>query len=205
MNMSEKQVSLVKGTSNKKKRQVQILQALARLLENTDGDKITTARLASAINLSEASLYRCFSGKAAMYDGLLDFVDESLMNLFTQVREMQGVDDFVRIQSLVTVMLDFAAVNPGLTKVLTGHALVYEDQALHERLQQIHAKCEFAIRQLYKQAVLAEALPADFNINGRASMVFCVILGRWNRFVVSGFKERPNGLGANTLQTLVMP
>ena len=55
-------------------RKLQILQALAGMLEQPKGEKITTAALAKRLDVSEAALYRHFASKAQMYEGLLEFI-----------------------------------------------------------------------------------------------------------------------------------
>ena len=71
-------MAAVKGS-----RKQQILQALARMLEATPGGRITTAALAAEIGVSEAALYRHFPSKTKMYEGLIDFIEETL---FSRVR-----------------------------------------------------------------------------------------------------------------------
>ena len=56
-------------------RKEQILQAFAEMLEASPGSKITTAKLASRLGVSEAALYRHFPSKARMYESLIDFVE----------------------------------------------------------------------------------------------------------------------------------
>ena len=66
-------------------RKQQILQALAAMLESNAGDKITTAKLAAELEVSEAALYRHFPSKARMYESLLDFVEETIFSRVTAV------------------------------------------------------------------------------------------------------------------------
>ena len=55
-------------------RREQILQALATMLEQPAGERITTAALAARLSVSEAALYRHFASKAQMFEGLIDFI-----------------------------------------------------------------------------------------------------------------------------------
>jgi TetR/AcrR family transcriptional regulator len=58
-------------------RRLQILQALAEMLEQPKGDKITTAALARKLEFSEAALYRHFASKAQMFEGLIEFIERA--------------------------------------------------------------------------------------------------------------------------------
>jgi TetR/AcrR family transcriptional regulator len=69
----------------KKNRKQDILQNLAFMLENELSDRITTAKLAKQVGVSEAALYRHFPSKARMYESLLDFSEESIFGLIKKI------------------------------------------------------------------------------------------------------------------------
>lgn len=73
--------------SNKKiNRREEILQALAEMLESNEGaSRITTAKLAKQVGVSEAALYRHFPSKARMFEGLIEFIEESLMSRINRI------------------------------------------------------------------------------------------------------------------------
>src|SRR6266498_2262658 len=66
-------------------RRVQILQALATMLEQPGADRITTAALAARLDVSEAALYRHFASKAQMFEGLIEFIEQSLFGLVNKI------------------------------------------------------------------------------------------------------------------------
>ena len=59
-------------------RRDQILQALAAMLEAGPESKITTARLAQQVGVSEAALYRHFASKTKMFEALIEFSEETI-------------------------------------------------------------------------------------------------------------------------------
>lgn len=184
----------------KKDRRTDILQTLARLLENPSCDRITTAMIARELGLSEAALYRSFSSKGAMYDALIAFVETSVLTLFSKIREDQNLRPIQRIQYMAGILLDFADANPGLTRVMTGQVLLKEDPMLMERMMKLIDTIEAQVRQTYRDAVLAGALPADFNANASANLLMNWVLGRWTRFANTNFRVRPNGVSVTALQ-----
>lgn len=175
-------------------RRSEILQTLAMLLQNPNCDRITTALIAKRLDVSEAVLYRCFPSKAEMFDGLITFVETSILEIFAKIRDDDQLQPLTRVQHMVNVLLEFADANPGLTRVMTGQALMKEDHRLTERIVRLSETFESWIRQAYKEAILAGQMPADFNASGRASLVMSWVIGRWLRFVLTGFKARPNGV-----------
>jgi TetR/AcrR family transcriptional regulator len=132
-------------------RKHQILQTLAAMLENPKGEKITTAALAAKVEVSEAALYRHFASKAQMFEGLIEFIEASIFGLINQISEQQD-DGLLQVQAIAQMLLNFAERNPGMTRVLTGDALVNEDERLQLRMNQLAERIEMAFRQSFRLA-----------------------------------------------------
>lgn len=169
-------------------RRLQILQTLAVMLEQPDAERITTAALAARIGVSEAALYRHFASKAQMFEGLIDFVDQSVMGLIRQVtdREPAGPQQAGRI---VALLLQFAEKNPGMSRVMNGEALVFEHERLQERINLLFDKIEAQLRQSLKTA---EVPAANAEVQVAASVLVAFMQGRLQRFARSGFKRLPS-------------
>ncbi len=169
-------------------RRLQILQTLATMLEQPDSERITTAALAARIGVSEAALYRHFASKAQMFEGLIDFVDQSVMGLIRQVtdREPAGPQQAGRI---VALLLQFAEKNPGMSRVMNGEALVFEHERLQERINLLFDKIEAQLRQSLKTA---EVPAANAEVQVTASVLVAFMQGRLQRFARSGFKRLPS-------------
>ncbi|QYF95153.1 nucleoid occlusion factor SlmA [Massilia sp. PAMC28688] len=170
-------------------RKLQILQALAAMLEQPKGEKITTAALARRLEVSEAALYRHFASKAQMFEGLIDFIESSVFGLINQIaeREERGLD---QVTATVQMLLSFAANNPGMTRVLTGDALINEDERLQLRMNQFYDKVELACRQSLRLAV-TQGHGQEADVAARATLLVSYVTGRWHRFARSGFRTGP--------------
>src|ERR1041384_665566 len=103
-------------------RRLQILQVLARMLENPKGEKVTAAALAKQLDVSEAALYRHFASKAQMFEGLIEFIEQTLFGLVNKI-QAEEADPVKQVEATVTTLLGFAQKNPGMTRVLIGDAL----------------------------------------------------------------------------------
>ncbi len=171
-------------------RKLQILQALAQMLENPKGDRITTAALAAKLAVSEAALYRHFASKAQMFEGLIEFIETSV---FTLVNQIAQNEESGRRQVLATagVLLDFAEQNPGMTRVLIGDALVNEDDRLQQPMNLVVERVELAVRKSWKLAATKRAVP-ESEAAARASLMIAFVIGRWHRFAKSGFQIKPS-------------
>ncbi|PQA84799.1 nucleoid occlusion factor SlmA [Limnohabitans sp. TS-CS-82] len=172
-------------------RREQILQTLAGMLEQPGTERITTALLASKLDVSEAALYRHFASKAQMFEGLIDFIEHSLFSLINQITEREG-DGAQKAARMVTVLLQFGEKNPGMARVMVGDALVFENERLHQRMNQLFERIESALRQVLRVAAEANksASPtADAQVRAAALVAFA--LGQLQRFARSGFKRSP--------------
>lgn len=172
-------------------RREQILQTLAGMLEQPGTERITTALLAAKLNVSQAALYRHFASKAQMFEGLIDFIEHSLFSLINQIAEREG-DGAQKAAHMVTVLLQFGEKNPGMSRVMVGDALVFENERLHQRMNQLFERVESALRQVLRAAAEANksATPtADAQV--RAAMLLAFALGQLQRFARSGFKRSP--------------
>jgi TetR/AcrR family transcriptional regulator len=170
-------------------RKLQILQALAGMLESPKAEKVTTAALAAKLDVSEAALYRHFASKAQMYEGLIEFIETSI---FTLVNKITQSEENGRRQALsvARMLLDFSEQNPGMTKVMMGDALVNEDERLQRRMNQFVDRVELALRQSWKLAA-TQGGPSDDEAAARAALLMAFVIGRWHRFVKSGFQLKP--------------
>ncbi|HEY0488350.1 MAG TPA: nucleoid occlusion factor SlmA [Telluria sp.] len=170
-------------------RKLQILQALAAMLEQPKGEKITTAALAKRLEVSEAALYRHFASKAQMFEGLIEFIESSVFGLINQIseREANGVE---QAHAIMQMLLAFAANNPGMTRVLIGDALVNEDDRLQLRMNQFYDKVELACKQSLRVAV-TQGHGNEADVAARASLLVSYVVGRWHRYAKSGFRQNP--------------
>ena len=171
-------------------RRVQILQALASMLEQPGAERITTSALAARLEVSEAALYRHFASKAQMFEGLIDFVEQSVFTLVNQIAEREP-DPAGRTRKLVAMVLQFGEKNPGMARVMVGDALVFENERLQARMNQFFDKLESSLKQSLRDAA-AEAATPTVDAQIRASVIVAFMVGRLQRFARSGFKRLPS-------------
>ena len=171
-------------------RKLQILQTLAQMLQNPRAEKITTAALAAKLDVSEAALYRHFASKAQMFEGLIEFIEESIFGLVNKITtdEKSGMK---QLEAMLTMLLGFAKKNPGMTRVLIGDALVNEDDRLQTRINQLHDRLEASMKQALRFASSQNELPADMDTAAQANLLMCYVTGRWHQYAKSGFKREP--------------
>jgi len=171
-------------------RKLQILQTLATMLEDPKGEKVTTAALAARLGVSEAALYRHFASKAQMFEGLIEFIETTVFGLINEIssRETSGLR---QVRSIISMLLEFAQTNKGMTRVLIGDALVNENERLQERMNQLTERIEASLKQSFRVATTEGEVPDGFDAGARAALVIAFVVGRWHRFAKSGFRKAP--------------
>ena len=172
-------------------RRVQILQALATMLEQPGAERITTAALAARLDVSEAALYRHFASKAQMFEGLIEFIEQSVFTLVNQISEREP-NPSAQVSKVLSVLLQFAEKNPGMTRVMVGDALVFENERLVARMNQFFERIESQLRQSLRAAAEgSHSTTPTVDANGQASALTAFAVGRLQRFARSGFRRSP--------------
>ena len=180
-------------------RRIQILQALASMLEQPGAERITTAALAARLDVSEAALYRHFASKAQMFEALIDFIEETVFTLVNQISERtQGDatsagDDSRHAARIIAMLTQFAEKNPGMTRVMVGDALVFENERLQARMNQFFDKIESILKTSLRDVAARNGSGSpSVDAQVRASVLTAFVVGRMQRFARSGFKRLPS-------------
>src|SRR3954470_11624422 len=168
----------------KGERKLEILKALAQMLEAPKWEKITTAALAETLGVSEAALYRHFASKAQMYEGLIEFIENSVFTLANRITQDEA-DGLRQAEQLVEMLLAFAEKNPGMVRVMTGDALVGEHERLQVRMNQFFERFESTLKQALRVA-------ADGDAAGKAGTLLRYTLGCLHQYAKSGFAKKPS-------------
>ena len=171
-------------------RKLQILQTVAHMLEQPKGEKITTAALAAKLELSEAALYRHFASKAQMFEGLIEFIEQTVFGLINKITQEEK-SGRKQVEAVIAMLLGFAQKNRGMSRVLIGDALVNEDERLQQRINQLMDRLEATLKQSLRMAATQGEMGAAVDVGAYASVLLCYVIGRWELFAKSGFTRDP--------------
>jgi TetR/AcrR family transcriptional regulator len=181
-------------------RRLQILQTMAGMLEEGSAERITTAALAAKLQVSEAALYRHFASKAQMFEGLLEFIEQTIFGLINQIDA--GSDrPGAKARAMVMMLLNFAEKNPGMTRVLVGDAIVFEHVRLQQRVNQLIDRAQASIRQSLKLAQASGQTTMEPSLLASLAMGF--VLGRWLQFAKTNFTEKPTQSAAEIVAAML--
>jgi TetR/AcrR family transcriptional regulator len=169
-------------------RREEILQVLARMLQEQAGEHITTAELARAVGVSEAALYRHFPSKAKMFESLIEFIEESVFTRITRILAEEPQWE-ARLQQILTLVLGFADKNPGMARLLQGGVLTGETERLRVRISQFYDRIETQLRQILREAEAAGG--PRLAVNETAQLLLAFLEGRIAQYVRSGFTASP--------------
>ncbi|MCK2185345.1 nucleoid occlusion factor SlmA [Halomonas getboli] len=171
-------------------RREQILQGLALMLEEDSGKRITIAALARQVGVSEAALYRHFPSKARMFEGLIEFIEQTLFERIGRILE-EAPEALPRCGQILTLVLAFAEKNPGLSRLLGGDALTGETARLRQRIHQLFERLETQLKQVLREAELREGRRPSLPIPAAANLLVAQVEGRIAQYVRSDFRHRP--------------
>lgn len=175
----------------KRNRREEILQALAQMLESVDGSqRITTAKLAANVGVSEAALYRHFPSKSKMFDSLIEFIEDSLITRINLILTDEKQTE-QRLKLIIQLILGFGERNPGLTRILTGHALMFEQNRLQSRINQLFERIEVQLRLVMREKKLRDQHGFSTEENVLASQIMAFCEGLLSRYVRSEFRLKP--------------
>ncbi|WDE11693.1 nucleoid occlusion factor SlmA [Thalassomonas haliotis] len=179
------------SANQKPNRKQQILECLALMLQTSPGQRITTAKLAAEVGVSEAALYRHFPSKARMFEGLIEFIEESI---FSRINLILGdhKEALVRCHHILHVMLIFAERNPGMCRILSGDAIMGENERLGIRVNQFFEKLESQFKQVLRERKLREGKGFDIPEQALANMLVSYTEGKISQYVRSSFNKKPS-------------
>jgi TetR/AcrR family transcriptional regulator len=138
------------------------------------------------LDVSEAALYRHFASKAQMFEGLLEFIEQSVFTLINHIvsrEDPEASRGLRQASAIVTMLVQFAEKNPGMARVMVGDALVFESDRLQQRMNQFFDKVEAALKQCMREDAVPDA-------GVRAAVLNAFLVGRLQRYVRSGFRQR---------------
>ena len=186
----------------KSQRRQQILEALAQMLEASPGNRITTAGLAKQVGVSEAALYRHFPSKSKMFEGLIEFIEDTLFSRITIILAEEPAAA-ARCKKMLMLLLAFAERNPGITRILTGDALAGESDRLHQRVAQLFDRFETQLKQVIREAEVREGLRPVIPLPAAANLLLAAAEGRISQYVRSGFRRPPTADWAQQWELLM--
>ena len=171
-------------------RKEQILQCLADMLESSPGERITTASLAKEVGVSEAALYRHFPSKAKMFEGLIEFIEETIFSRISRIlAEQNGA--YERCEQILFLLLSFAEKNPGISRILIGDALAGETERLRGRVSQFYSRIDAQLKQIIREAEIRENLKSTIDAGASANLLLALADGKITQFVRSEFQRSP--------------
>ncbi|GBU12034.1 hypothetical protein AwEntero_06350 [Enterobacterales bacterium] len=125
-----------------------------------------------------------------MFDSLIEFIEDSLITRINLILQDEK-DTLNRLRLILLLILGFAERNPGLTRIMTGHALMFEQDRLQGRINQLFERIEVQLRQVLREKKMREGSGYTYDETLLASQLLAYCEGMLSRFVRSEFKYRP--------------
>jgi TetR/AcrR family transcriptional regulator len=175
-------------------RRVQILQALAAMLEQPGGERITTAAFGRSAGGERGGSVPSLCEQGTDVRGL-DRVHRTIGVLADQPdhdHDTGAGDGRQQVARIVAMLLQFGEKNPGMARVMVGDALVFENERLQQRMNLFFDKIESVLRQSLRDGALGEGSSTPgLDAQVQAVVLTAFVVGQLQRFTRSGFRRVP--------------
>ena len=174
-----------------KPRQLDIMQSLAKMLGEKGPVKITTALLANECGITEAAIYRHFPSKKKIYSGLVDFCEQNIFDLISNINSSDG-NELEKVKKILILLVTFSEKNPGLARLLTREAFSVDETSLDQRIGQMMSKVEVLIKQNLQKYEQETKNKLGLPTATAANLLLACSEGIIQQFVRSGFQDSPS-------------
>ena len=174
-----------------KPRQLDIMQSLAKMLGEKGPVKITTSLLANECGITEAAIYRHFPSKRKIYSGLVDFCEQNIFDLISNINSSDG-NELEKVKKILILLVTFSEKNPGLARLLTREAFSVDETSLDQRIGQMMSKVELLIKQNLQKYEQETKNKLGLPTATAANLLLACSEGIIQQFVRSGFKDSPS-------------
>jgi len=185
-----------------KPRQLDIMQSLAKMLGEKGPVKITTSLLANECGITEAAIYRHFPSKKKIYSGLVDFCEQNIFDLISNINSSDG-NELEKVKKILTLLVTFSEKNPGLARLLTREAFSVDETSLDQRIGQMMSKVELLIKQNLQKYEQETKNKLGLPTATAANLLLACSEGIIQQFVRSGFQDSPSKRISDQFEFLV--
>ena len=166
-----------------------ILQSLAKLLEERDATKVTTAVLAAESGVTEAARYRHFPSKRSIFLELFTFCDQTIFQKVGEIKKDSDIEAEEKVRLIFFFYAIFLEKNKGFARILSREALGPNEQNVIDSVNQFYERLELSIKQLLSSKKDSLQLTAGQS----AHLITTIMEGMISRFIRNKFKEIPSG------------
>ena len=166
-----------------------ILQSLAKLLEERDATKVTTASLAKESGITEAALYRHFPSKRSIFLELFTFCDETIFQKVGEIKKESSIEPDEKIRLIFFFFIIFLEKNKGFARILSREALGPNEKNVIDAVNQFYERLELSMKQI----LASEKERIQLTPGISSHLITSTIEGIISRFIRNGFKEMPSG------------
>ena len=172
---------------DKVSRKTQIMQTLARMLEEKEPVKITTAELARRTEITEAAIYRHFPSKRKIYEEMVIFFES---NIFPRIESIRSNHPSEEVPGLiVSLILSFCETNKGFAKILNKQALTAAEAKIDDKISLIFERLNVEIKQSFQSYERETKKKLKINSSSSADLLMSCMEGQIQAYTRSNFKK----------------
>lgn len=165
------------------------ISAVVELAALDSPDRLTTARIARHMGLSDAILFRHFPDKAAVWAAVMKWVASTLETRFRKV-EVETDDPMEALQRLFRLHVDFVHAHPGIPRLLFAELQRPNDTVAKQLVREFLAQHGVRIRRLLEAGRTRGHFRADLDLEAATTLFIGCIQGLVMQTLLSGDSDR---------------
>lgn len=166
-------------------RQAEIVQAVIDLAAESSPADITTARIASAMNLTQGAVFRHFPTKEAIWLAVAEWIEENLLGAIEEA-SLSSSEPMEQLRAMFRAHIGFAVAHPGAPRLIFHELQQPGDSAVKRRIRALLGSYRGTLLQVLKCARECEVVGRELNVEHAATLFIGAIQGLVMQSMLAG-------------------
>lgn len=176
-----------------KERRLDAITAVIELAATDSPDRLTTARIARHMGLSDAILFRHFPSKSAVWTAVMEWVISTLEQRFCKVETGSALGVLERLFHL---HIDFVHAHPGVPRLVFAELQRPDDTVAKRIVREFLGRYAARIRHWLEIGIQSGELRTDLDPDSAATLFIGCIQGLVMQALLSGDSDHPQRAAA---------
>jgi AcrR family transcriptional regulator len=165
------------------------VEAVVALAGSQNPSEITTAAIAKHMHLTQGALFRHFPNKDAIWQAVMEWVAERLLNRIDQAA--QGIDSPVAaMEAMFLSHVEFVVAHPGVPRMMFGELQRPGSTPTKRMVQRLTQRYEERLQRLIQRGKASGELSPTLDDRAAATLFIGTIQGLVTQSLIAGDVER---------------
>lgn len=166
-------------------RQAEIVRTVVALAAESSPADITTARIASAMALTQGAVFRHFPTKEAIWLAVAEWIEETLLGAVGQASRSSG-EPLEQLRAMFRAHVGFAVAYPGAPRLIFHELQQPGDSAVKRRIRDLLGSYRGTLLQILKHAGERGAVGREIDVEHAATLFIGAVQGLVMQSMLAG-------------------